>query len=103
MSAADLTKGIEALEDEEIRAQVVDGDLSAFAELDLDDEEVVLLEGAASEYPEVVGFDIRAGLFNRNNPMGQKVGVFDVAQDITVNKAKTADKNAAAMDAYLKG
>jgi hypothetical protein len=102
MSAEDLTKGIEALEDEEVRAAVADGDLSAFAGLELTGEEVALLEGAASDYPEVFGFDIRAGLMNMNLMMGVKLHGPGSAADITTNKAKTADKAAQQMDAYLK-
>ena len=101
MSAEDLAKGIEALEDDEVRSAVADGDLSAFAALELTDEEVGLLEGAASEYPEVVGFDIRAGLLSMHIPLGQKVAG-EITQDITVNKAKTADKAYTQMDGYIK-
>jgi hypothetical protein len=101
MAAEDLSRAIEALEDEEVRDRVAGGDLADFAELELTDEEIALVEGAASEYPEVVGFDIRMGLMNLAHPLGQKGGV--AGQDVTVNKAKTADKAAAAADAYIRG
>jgi len=100
MSAEDLTRAIEALEDEAVRDRVAEGDLADFAELDLTDEEIALVEGAASEYPEVVGFDIRLGLMNLAHPLGQKGAV--AGQDVTVNKAKTADKAYQQMDGYIK-
>ncbi len=100
MSAEDLTKGIAALEDDGVRAAVVEGDLSAFEGLELTEEEVGLLEGAASDYPDVVGFDIRAGLLNLGLSPTFKIDA--ATPDVTVNKAKTADKAAAAMDAYLR-
>ena len=82
---------------------MVAGDLSAFAELELTDEEVTLLEAAASEYPEVVGFDIRAGLAGLGfSPVGSKIEM-DASQDVTVNKAKSADKAYNAMNKYLRG
>lgn len=106
MSADDLAKGIEALEDDEVRAAVGGGDLSAFAGLELTDEEVALLEGAADEYPEVVGLDIRAGLLGLNagvklNPTA--AGATPITQDVTANKAKTAEKAFQQMDGYIRG
>ncbi len=100
MSAEDLAKGIAALEDDDVRSAVVEGDLSAFGGLELTDEEIGLLEGAASDYPDVVGFDIRAGLMNLGIPVAWKIDA--VSQDITVNKAKTADKAYTQMDGYIK-
>jgi hypothetical protein len=102
MSAEDLTTGIAALEDDDVRTAVAAGDLSAFAQLDLTDEEIGLLEAAASDYPDVVGFDIRAGLFGLGQPAAFKGNLFDVSQDVTVNKAKTADKAYTQMDGYIK-
>ena len=103
MSADDLAKGIEALEDDDVRAAVVEGDLSAFEGLELTEEEVGLLEGAASDYPDVVGFDLRAGLMNLGAPIGQKVvPTFDPIQDVTLNKQKAATKAAEAADGYLR-
>ncbi len=80
MSAEDLAKGIEALEDDGVRAQVVEGDLSAFTGLELTEEEQALLEAAASEYPEVVGFSIQMGLLNLD-PGFEQQGAFD--QELT--------------------
>jgi hypothetical protein len=100
MSAEDLAKGIAALEDDEVRTAVADGDLSAFEGLELTEEEVGLLEGAASDYPDVVGFDIRGGLMNLG--VAPTLKIDDITQDVTVNKAKTADKAYAQMDAYIK-
>ncbi len=98
MSAEDLARGIAALEDDDVRAAVAGGDLSAFARLSLTAEEVDLIEGAASDYPDVVGFDIRAGLLN----LGLPALKIDPTPDITVNKAKTADKAYTQMDGYIK-
>ena len=102
MSAEDLAKGIALLEDPEVQAQVADGDLSSFAGLDLTEEEAGLIEGAASEYPEVIGHDIRAGLLNLN--MGLKIDqkITVDTQDVTVNKAKTAEKAYTQMDGYIR-
>jgi hypothetical protein len=100
MSAEDLATGIAALEDDDVRSAVVEGDLSAFEGLELTDEELGLLEAAASDYPDVVGFDIRAGLMNLGIPIAWKIDT--APADITVNKAKTADKAYTQMDAYIK-
>lgn len=103
MSAEDLTRGFAALEDDEVRAAVTAGDLAAAGELDLDDEEQALLRAAASDESDVVGFGIHAGLLGFGPTAGRTSSkIFEITQDITVNKAKTADKAAQALNAYLK-
>jgi len=57
MSAEALATGLQALADDEVRAAVADGDVSAAGQLDLTDEERLLLVGAAEDAPEVAGFD----------------------------------------------
>lgn len=56
MSAEDLAIAIEALDEESVRAKVAAGDVAAVGDLNLSDEEQALLQGAADEYPEVVGY-----------------------------------------------
>lgn len=102
MSADDLARGIEALDDEEVRAKVAEGDLSAAGDLELTDDEQALLVAAASDEPDVVGFGINTGLLGLGGDAlaGHKV---TGTPGTTVNKAKTADKAFKAMDAYIKG
>ena len=104
MSAEDLAKGMALLEDEAVQGRVAEGDLTDFAGLTITEEEATLLEAAASEYPEVVGHDIRFGLAQFG--LVQKVdtgSAFEATPDVTVNKAKTADKAFTAMDGYIRG
>ena len=99
MSAEDLARGIAALEDDRVRTAVAGGDLSAAGVLDLTDEERALLQAAADDEADVVGFGIHTSLLGFG-PGTNKVGA--ITQDVTVNKAKTADKAAQAMDAYIR-
>lgn len=101
MSADDLARAIETLDDEEVRAKVADGDLSAAGELELTEDERALLVAAASDEPDVVGFGINTGLLGLGGDAlaGHKGTGLPPA---TANKAKTADKAYQAMDAYLK-
>lgn len=57
MSAEALATGLQTLEDDDVRAAVAAGDVSAAGDLDLTDEERALLVGAAEDAPEVSGFD----------------------------------------------
>jgi hypothetical protein len=99
MSVQDLATGLAALEDEDVRLKVAGGDLAAAGELDLTDEEQALLQAAASDEAEVVGFGINTGLLGLDGGFKfQKV-----APDVTVNKAKTADKMHQQMTDYLRG
>jgi len=82
--------------DEGVRAKIAAGDFSPFEHLDLDDEQRALLEGGASDFPEVVGNDINITF------LGVQIRSFEIQQDITVNKAKTADKAYQQMDGYIK-
>ena len=100
MSVEDLEAGIRALEDDEVRARVADGDLVAAGDLDLTDEEQGLLAAFASDYPEVVGFDITTSLLNIGTV---RPGDLSEVQGVTRNKAKTADKAQQAMLDYLRG
>lgn len=95
MSSDDLQRGLEALEDDDIRRRVAGGDLAAAGPLDLVDYEQALLRAAASDYPEVVGFDVR----NWATLLVHKVKVDGPG---IANKAKTADKAFQAMSAYIK-
>jgi len=101
MAEQDLAQGIEALQDEEVRARVAAGDVAAAGALELTEEEQELLIAAASDEAEVVGFGINTSLLGFG-PVGHK-GSADISQDVTVNKAKTADKAAQAMHDYLRG
>lgn len=98
MSDQDFATAVQRLvDDESIRTKIAAGDFSPFEHLDLDDEQRSLLEGGASDFPEVVGNDISfnfLGVQVAFKPQG--------AQDVTVNKAKTADKAYQAMDGYIK-
>ena len=94
MSKEDLVKAIDALADDDVRDAVAAGGASAAGAFDLTEEEQGLLVAFAGEEPEVVGYAINSQLFSL-----QKVKV----QDVTVNKAKTADKAFQAMDAYIRG
>lgn len=77
MSEEHLLQGIDALQDDEVRAKVSAGDLSAAGELDLDDEEQQLLLAVASDYPEVVGFGMNLSLdLIRSNFSVEKVERF---------------------------
>jgi hypothetical protein len=96
MSERDLERGMASLADNEVRAKVADGDLAAPGELELTDEEQALLQAAASDEADVVGFGINTGLLGFSPT--QKVAGFEV----TVNKARTADKAHAQMDSYIK-
>ena len=49
----------------------------------------------------MVAFDINAGLLSIGPAL--RIKIANVAQDVTVNKAKTADKAFQAMDAYIRG
>ena len=102
MSIEDLDAGFEALADEAIRERVVTGDIAAAGELELTDSERLVLEAAASHYPEVIGHDLRTNIFTMAPHLRQKI-LFEITQDVTVNKAKTADKAFSAMDAYIRG
>ena len=102
MSAQDLKKGLEALGDDDVRAKVADGDVAAAGELELTEEEQGLLVGAASDEPEVVGHLMGAGLLGLTTAPQLSTGR-NVANDVTVNKAKTADKQHAAMMNVIKG
>lgn len=102
MSAEDLAKGMALLEHDEVQARVAEGDLSDFAGLELTEEEIGLLEAAMANFPEVVGFDIRAGLMQFNLAIKLEQKGFGITQDVTVNKAKTADKAFQAMDGYIR-
>lgn len=98
MPEQDFADAVQRLvDDEDLRAKVAAGDLSAFDGLDLDDEQRALLEGGASDFPEVVGNDINVCF------LGVEIHVKSAQQDVTVNKAKTADKAFNAMDGYIRG
>jgi len=59
MAADDVARALMALEDEAVRTQVRNGDLSALGDLRLSAKEEELVKGAAEEEPdpEVAGFD----------------------------------------------
>jgi hypothetical protein len=102
MSEKDFAEAVQQLvDDEEVRAKVAAGDLSPFEHLDLDDEQRALLEGGASEFPEVVGNDINVTFLGLQVNLPKKIRT--IHQDVTVNKAKTADKAYTAMDGFIKG
>ena len=97
MSEKDFADAVHRLvADEVVRAKIAAGDFSPFEHLDLDDEQRALLEGGASDFPEVVGNDINITF------LGVQIRSFEIQQDITVNKAKTADKAYQQMDGYIK-
>ena len=102
MSEQDFAQAVQQLvDDEDVRAKVAAGDFSPFEHLDLDEEQRTLLEGGASDFPEVVGNDINVTFLGLQVNLRQKIRT--IAQDVTVNKAKTADKAFSAMDGYIKG
>lgn len=68
MTAQDLTAGMKAIDDPEIREKVAAGDLSAAGNLDLTDEESSLLRGAADDYPDVAGFSFEVFQPSVTNP-----------------------------------
>jgi hypothetical protein len=104
MSEKDLALGFAALEDEEVRAKVAKGDFAAAGDLDLTDEEQELLQAAAASDAEVVGYGFDMNLLGlTGNPAARPGQKLTVAQDVTVNKAKTADKAFNAMDGYIRG
>ena len=102
MSADDLATGMAKLEDAAVQERVAEGDLSDFTGLELTDEEATLLAGAASEYPEVVGHDIRFGLMNLNLDVAKVAPADKSFQDMTNNQQTTAQKAAEKADSYIR-
>ena len=101
MSEEDFAKAVRSLMDEDVRAKVAGGDFLPFAGLELTDEQRGLLEGAATDFPEVVGNDLHLTLLGVHLNPTHKVN--EITQDVTVNKAKTADKAFTQMDDYIRG
>ena len=62
MTREDFSRGLRALDREDIRDKVAAGNLGALEDLDLSEEEVRLLQQAAKDYPEVSGFAFDAFL-----------------------------------------
>ena len=94
----DTPRGTDPYSEEELKA--FSEKLKAWGKT-LPDRERELLAGilvAASPEDEVSGFDLGRAASGK---FGDKI--FVVLQDVTVNKAKTADKAFNAMDAYIRG
>ena len=84
MGRHDVAMALEAMEDDEVRAALVAGDLSALGEgVELTAEERDMVVAAAADHPEVVGhgrYGIRAGQ-GTSIRVGQQGGsAFDVAR-----------------------
>ena len=54
----ELRRALDALDDEEVRAQLRKGEMGAFGDVDLSDQERAFLRAVASGDREVEGFDV---------------------------------------------
>jgi hypothetical protein len=68
MSVDDLAAALKAIDDDEVRRQVADGDVSAAGDLELTTQERSLLQAAADDYPDVTGFGFEALLAAKIGP-----------------------------------
>jgi hypothetical protein len=102
MSEEDLARGLAALDDEEVRVKVAEGDLAAAGDLELTEEEAQLLQAAAADDAEVAGHMLNMNLLGLTTAPAVSPG-HKVSGNITVNKSKTADKAFNAMEGYIKG
>jgi len=56
----DVKQALLAMDDEDVRSRIADGDLSDLDQLDLSPEEREMVKNAATDYPEVAGFAMMA-------------------------------------------
>jgi hypothetical protein len=56
MGRQDVERALQAMDDEEIRERLTQGDFEALSSLRLTDEERALVRDTAGDYPEVAGF-----------------------------------------------
>jgi len=60
MGKNDVRKALEAMDDDDVRARLADGDFADVGELELSDDERRMVQDAAADYPDVAGFAMMA-------------------------------------------
>ena len=58
---------------------------------------------AQTIYTQISASAAKSQLQRQKNAADMQTKIFEVTQDVTVHRAKTSDKAAQAMDAYLRG
>lgn len=94
MSAEDVGKALEALDDNDVRGHVMEGDLSDLKHLNLTEHEAELVCGAADDYPEVAGFMFANFVQHGSGSAGLKDHKMNAANPEGLNFIKFEDVSA---------
>jgi len=88
MGRDDVRKALQAMDDEDVRARLAEGDFSDVSGFAFTDDERAMVRDAAAEYPEVAGFaydafvkiDFTTAGPGSNSPFTAEQGKFKISQ-----------------------